>query len=179
MLGLDKSIRKSRRSTRNVCDDIQGRSVQTCGLNWSGRSIGGKEWKTYRQNVLSIPTYNPNNPSFLTTFCKTSIGPANVLDLSWSLNHHIWFKLSSTKDKTNILDLDQLKRNDNETLCGSGTTTCQDWELLCHLRLARQGQVCFAPKVICSTVRHINLVDKELASRTWRRLQFHGTFWGF
>ena len=52
---------------------------------------------------------------------KTSIGPANVLDLSWSLKiEEIMKKISqSTLITKDALDLYELEWNDHERFCGS------------------------------------------------------------
>jgi hypothetical protein len=49
---------------------------------------------------------------------KTSMGPANVLDLSWSLQTDKMERISSMID-VDALDLDEFKWNDDEGFGGS------------------------------------------------------------
>lgn len=76
---LDECSRNIHRSSIPVWSDIKERWQVELNLNQC----------TYLQNVDSIPAYNPRGPSFRITCFSTSIGPLNVLVLSWSLDS-IW-----------------------------------------------------------------------------------------
>ncbi len=107
--------------------------------------------------------HSPSKPSFLTTCLTTSMGPANVLDLSWSL-----IPQSATPRHNTIiyaLDLDKLERHDHEALGRTSRAASSNGEILRHLLLASERHEALPPKVVGRAKSTVNTVFARLQAR--------------